>query len=303
MKVGITGSSGFVGLNIESYLRKFDFDISRLNREALGSPKIDLRHLDIIIHLAGKAHDLSKSPDPTEYYTVNYELTKRLYDSFLMSKATVFIFMSSVKAVADTVTDILTEDAIPIPSTDYGKSKLMAERYIEKQKLPEGKHYYILRPCMIHGPGNKGNLNLLYKFVGRKVPYPLAKFKNLRSYVTVENLCFIVLHLIMKNNVASGIYNIADDRPLSTNEIVSILGKSMSIEPKFLHVPVYLIDLVAKLGDFFNLSINSEKLKKLTENYLVDNSKIKNAIELNLPISSYDGLLKSAASFADDKAG
>lgn len=52
--------------------------------------------------------------------------------------------------------------------THYGKSKLLAEQYILSKTIPNGKRVYILRPCMIHGTGNKGNLNLLYKIVSKK---------------------------------------------------------------------------------------------------------------------------------------
>ena len=72
--------------------------------------------------------------------------------------------MSTVKAVADEVKGILSEDEIPNPKTHYGISKRKAEEYLLSKELPLGKRLYILRPCMIHGPGNKGNLNLLFNF-------------------------------------------------------------------------------------------------------------------------------------------
>jgi nucleoside-diphosphate-sugar epimerase len=89
------------------------------------------------------------------------------------------------------VEGVLTEEVEPKPLTHYGKSKLMAEEYILSQPLSVGKSYYILRPCMIHGPGNKGNLNLLYQIVQKGIPYPLAAFENKRSFLSIENLCFI----------------------------------------------------------------------------------------------------------------
>ena len=82
---------------------------------------------------------------------------------------------------------ILTEDTIPNPKTHYGISKLQAENYILDQKLPEGKRVYILRPCMIHGPGNKGNLNLLYTLVKKGFPWPLGAFENQRSFLSIDN--------------------------------------------------------------------------------------------------------------------
>src|SRR5690606_13373271 len=130
-----------------------------------------------IIHLAGKAHDTQNTSSPEEYFQVNTELTKQLFDKFLQSNARDFIYFSSVKAVADTVSGLLGEDVTPNPQTPYGQSKWQAEQYLNSQPLPEGKRLFILRPCMIHGPGNKGNLNLLYQVSSKGLPWPLAAFE------------------------------------------------------------------------------------------------------------------------------
>ena len=120
--------------------------------------------------------------------------------------------MSSVKAVADEVVGVLDESVIPSPVTAYGKSKLAAEKYLLSQKPSKGKRVYILRPCMIHGPGNKGNLNLLYNFVKKGIPYPFGSFENKRSFVSIDNLCFVIKELIENKNITSGVYNISDAR-------------------------------------------------------------------------------------------
>jgi len=295
MNIVITGSSGFVGQNLLRYLA--DFNIVQLNREQLKSPTIEqLGNCEAIIHLAGKAHDLKKISNPDEYYQVNFELTKKLFDVFLLSDAKKFIFISSVKASADSVNGVLTEEQKPDPKTDYGKSKLMAEQYIQSQLLPAGKSYYILRPCMIHGPGNKGNLNLLYKFVQKGIPYPLAAFENKRSFLSVENLCFIIKHLLEKE-VASGVYNIADDEALSTNEVVKILAHSSNKKAKLWRISSGIIKSLASIGDVLKLPLNSERLKKLTESYVVSNAKIKSALGVELPISTVEGLTRTAKSF------
>ncbi|MGE6220124.1 NAD-dependent epimerase/dehydratase family protein [Nubsella zeaxanthinifaciens] len=295
MSIKITGSSGFVGQNLLAYLKTAD--IATIDRKQLQSITADqLNGTHTIVHLAGKAHDLKKTSNPEEYYEVNYELTKRLYDAFLASDATKFIFISSVKAAADTVDGVLTEGYKPNPKTDYGKSKLMAEKYMQDQALPEGKMYYILRPCMIHGPGNKGNLNLLYQFVQKGIPYPLAAFENKRSFLSVENLCFIIKQLVEKN-INSGIYNVADDEALSTNSVVGILAQSSKQKAKLWKISSRLIKALAKVGDILKLPLNSERLQKLTESYVVSNSKIKNALNVELPLDTIEGLAITAESF------
>lgn len=292
-KIYITGSSGFVGKNLVSYLTQFNFTFKTLRRADLADISLDCT---AIVHLAGKAHDLKKTSNPEEYYKVNFELTKKLYDAFLNSDAKKFIFISSVKASADIVDGILTEDNIPNPQTHYGKSKLMAEQYIQSQPLPADKSFYILRPCMIHGSGNKGNLNLLYKFVQKGIPYPLASFKNKRSFLSVDNLCFVIANFL-DNDIPSGIYNVADDEALSTNEVVEILAASMDRKAKLWRIPSKLIRNLAKIGDVFRLPLSTERLDKLTENYVVSNRKLIDALQLELPLKSKQGLSITAKSF------
>ena len=104
----LTGSSGFVGSNILTYLRKNKKKVVGVSRS---SSRGDITYNSIneklfntansLIHLAGKAHDLKKISCDNEYFEVNTDLTKLLFDMFLNSDCEVFIYMSSVKAVAD----------------------------------------------------------------------------------------------------------------------------------------------------------------------------------------------------------
>lgn len=291
----LTGTSGFVGTNLIKYLGE-GFFIKKLNARYSSGQTFEINS-QIIIHLAGKAHDLKKVSRPSDYYEGNYELTKQLYDAFLQSDASKFIYISSVKAVADVVNNVLLENVIPNPLTDYGKSKLMAEQYIQSQPLPDGKSYFILRPCMIHGPGNKGNLNLLYKFIRLGIPYPLAAFENRRSFLSVENLCFIIKELAIESSVPSGVYQVSDDKALSTNEVVSILAKSINKKARLWYIPSNLIRILAKLGDKLKLPLNTERLNKLTGNYIVSNAKIRKALNIEFPLSSIEGLKATAESF------
>jgi nucleoside-diphosphate-sugar epimerase len=300
MNILITGSTGFVGQNLTLYLRNTKLNLYFVSREELSSVSancINGQKIEVIIHLAGKAHDLKTASKADEYYHINYEFTKRLYNEFLQSSARKFIFISSVKAAADSVDEVLYENIMPKPTTDYGKSKLMAENYIQNQPLPKEKSFYILRPCMIHGPGNKGNLNLLFKLVKSKIPYPFADFENKRSFLSVENLCFIIYQLIINDCIESGIYNVSDDEALSTNKVVSVLAASLNSRPRLWKIPKGMVRFVARIGNVLRLPLTTDRLNKLTENYIVSNQKIKNAIKLELPITSIEGLKITADSF------
>lgn len=297
----VTGMNGFVGQNLKTYLDQ-DFDVKGISRK--GNHKgltyktffKENRPYAAMVHLAGKAHDLKKTSRDDEYYEVNFELTKQLYDQFLQSDAKKFIYISSVKAVADTVVGSLTEDAIPNPVTVYGKSKRMAEDYI-LANLPSTKKVYILRPCMIHGSGNKGNLNLLFSLVNKGFPWILGAFENQRSFCSIDNLCFVISELLTHDTVSSGVFNVADNEPLSTNELIQLIALSQNKQARILPISKKVIAGVAQIGGFLRLPLNSERLQKLTESYVVSNEKIVAAIGKPLPMASKSGLLKTFQSF------
>lgn len=297
-KIVITGASGFVGSNLSQFLKTKNWEANALSLRNKDWSSTIPAQAQAIIHLAGKAHDTANTSDASAYFEINTELTKQLFDVFLTSEIQDFIYFSSVKAVADTVEGVLLENVIGNPKTPYGQSKLQAEDYILAQKLPEGKRIFIIRPCMIHGPGNKGNLNLLYNIVKKGIPYPLASFENERSFLSIDNLNFLINSILSDKTVASGVYNFADDVVISTNELVKIVAKASGKKAYLLKVSKGLINAGAKLGDLVKLPLNSETVKKLTENYRVSNDKIKRAIGIEkLPTSASEGLEKTIKSF------
>jgi nucleoside-diphosphate-sugar epimerase len=294
--IHITGASGFVGKNLVQFLSGKNCIVHSVN---LRIPFVEgiFSDTDVVVHLAGKAHDLKKSASPNTYYEVNTELSKKVFDAFLASPARVFIMLSSVKAVADSVEGILTEETPPAPGTHYGKSKLLAEQQIMGNQIPDGKKVFILRPSMIHGPGNKGNLNLLFKLIKRRIPYPLASFWNERSFLSIENLCFVINELVQSNAISPGIYNISDADPLSTNRIIEIIGEELRRKQRMIYIGKKSVRFLARLGDALRLPLNSERLQKLTESYVVDSTKLINALGKSLPIGSEEGLRRTIRSF------
>lgn len=318
MNILITGINGFVGSNLVKALKGrhtiYGLDIKTPDKEGVLKTftwdELDaLPPYDVVIHLAGIAHDTRNWTNAQVYFDVNTGLTSKMYDTFLKSDARKFIFFSSVKAAADSIEGILTEDVIPAPKGPYGESKIAAENYILSRMANENtyntkknnsevqKSTYILRPCMIHGPGNKGNMNLLFSFVRRGVPWPLGAYDNHRSFASVDNLTFIINGLIEKN-IPSGIYNIGDDEPVSTNRIISLMGDMLKKRIRILQISPRFISFMAGAGTFLHLPLNRERLQKLTENYIVSNNKIKEGLGIEkLPVSAEDGLKKTIRSF------
>lgn len=299
----VTGASGFIGFNLVNYLQSESFKILPFSRDiGLHYSKIDPNYInnediDIIVHLAGKAHDLKNIINEKDYFKANTDLTIDLFEAFLKSNATTFLYFSSVKAVKDHLNKILTEEMEPEPFSAYGRSKLAAENYLLSKTVGTEKRIIIFRPCMIHGPANKGNLNLLYKFVSKNIPWPLGAFSNNRSFCSIDNLFFVVNEIISRSEIPSGIYNIADDDPISTNQIIELIAELHNRNPRILRINRNLVRLIARMGDFAKFPINTDRLTKLTESYVVSNAKVKNAIGKELPLSTKEGLLKTFQSF------
>lgn len=314
MRILITGVHGFVGGNLVDYLAPkneiYGLDIVSPPKDGviktfswyeLGTGQVP--DVDAIVHLAGKAHDTKNQASADVYFKVNRDLTIKIFDYFCSHDIKKFVFFSTAKAAADRVDGILTEDVIPSPVGPYGESKIAAEHYILKTlgNRPfqfDDRGVYIFRPCMIHGPGNKGNLNLLYKVVSKGIPWPLGAYDNRRTFTSVENICFAVNGVLTKE-VASGIYNLGDDEALSTNELIESICASLGRKAHIWKLPKGVMNVAAKMGGWLHLPLDLERLRKLTENYVSSNAKIKAALEIDrMPVRAMDGLKKTLESFA-----
>ena len=306
MNILITGIHGFVGSNLVEYLKAENeiYGLDIVTNEKPGVVKtftwdeLDVMpEFDAIIHLAGKAHDTKNKAAADVYFQINTGLTQKIYDYFLTTNAKKFVFFSTAKAAADRVEGVLTEDVVPSPVGPYGESKIKAEEYILSKELPCDKQVYIFRPCMIHGPGNKGHLNLLYNVVKRGIPWPLGAFENKRTFTSIENICFAV-NGVLTENVESGIYNMGDDKALSTNELIEEICKSLGKKAHIWRLPKGLMTFFAKVGGRLHLPLNPDRLQKLTENYESSNAKIKAALGVDrMPVSAREGLQRTLESF------
>ena len=307
MNILITGVHGFVGSNLVLSLKNnntiYGLDIISPQKDGVLKTfcweDLDnglIPEVDAIIHLAGKAHDTKNQTESDVYFKVNTGLTQKVYDYFLSSSAKKFVFFSTTKAVADRVDGVLTEDVKPSPKGPYGESKIAAEKYIQEH-YADNKQVYVLRPCMIHGPGNKGNLNLLYNVVKKGIPWPLGAFDNRRTFTSIDNLCFVVNGLLIKD-IPTGIYNMGDDEALSTNELIELICQSLGKKAHIWKLSKGFMIMVAKICGKLHLPLDEERFRKLTENYISSNAKIKMALQIGqMPVTARDGLMKTLNSF------
>ena len=284
MKFLITGAYGFVGTNLCKYLAEkghecLALDIPAAKRDGVPYASFytwdeldKLPVVDAVVHLAGKAHDLKKVASEQSYFDINVGLTEKI---FAAAKTTRFIYFSSSKADAN--------------GNAYGRSKLAAEQFLNGRAI-------VLRPAMIHGPGNKGNLNLLWGIARRGLPWPLAAFENKRSFTSIANICAAVEALCERGE--NGIYPIADDEMLSTNRLIELIAETCGKRAKLWRVPKGVMRMVARIGDVLHLPLNTERIVKLTEDSFVNNSHLKSQLGWKLmPIRAEEGLRRTLRSF------
>ena len=311
MTILISGAYGFVGSNLSRFLverghRCFALDLAsgeplqregpRLSRPASGPyaafwtwddlAQIPWNEIDAVVHLAGKAHDLKKVSDPESYFTVNVGLTEKLWAA-CAGKVGRFVYFSSIKAVDG--------------DTPYARSKAAAEAFLEG--VAGGRtEIRVLRPCMIHGPGNKGNLNLLVQVVRKGIPWPLAAWENRRSFTSVANACAVVEALC--GDAARSVigpyqvFALCDDEAVSTNRLIALIAEAMGKKARLWRLPKGLMRFVARVGDVLHLPLNTERLGKLVEDNVVDNVPLLRALGWeSMPVRAEDGLRSTLKSF------
>ena len=295
MKILITGSNGFVGTNLRAYLEGLGhqcvtLDVRHADYDWTEFAKIPFESCDAVVHLAGKAHDLKKVASEQSYFDVNVGLTEKIYGEMVRrgvrgERVRRFIYFSSSKAAVD--------------GNAYGRSKWAAEQFLLSHPPPtthRSPTTIILRPAMIHGPGNKGNLNLLWGIARRGLPWPLAAFENKRSFTSIGNVCAAVEALCERGE--NGVYPIADDEMLSTNRLIELIAEVCGRKAKLWRIPKGLMRFVAKIGDGLRLPLNTERIEKLTEDSFVDNSLLKGMLGwTQMPIRAEDGMRTTLRSF------
>lgn len=298
MKIIIFGGSGFIGKNlIKNLVYSYPILQLSLRKETWID---DLKGADVFLNFIGKAHDHEKIASEQDYYYANVELTKQIFDAFISNNAKLLIHISSLAAIEEFASDLpLTEENSCHPISWYGKSKRVAEEWLLNQNIPEGKKLIIIRPPMVHGPGDKGNLGLLYKLISKGIPYPLASFNNKRSFISIDNFVYFIDQIIRnQNKLNSGIYNIADDESISTTAIINIIKEVTGKKVPNLSLPRFFVKIIAKIGDFLPIPLDTKRLKKMTSNLLVSNKKIKTALGIEkLPLTAREGFQKTIVSF------
>jgi len=276
----ITGITGYIGnvLSVNLAKRHTILGVSRKRDCAnfYSWDNLPETHVDIVIHLAGKAHD-SVNQNYNDYHQANVHYTKMIIDYCNKFKISQLIFVSTSKVYSFSNLRI-TESSNKEVKTPYQKTKLIAEELIRTKLLTT--KYHIIQPPIIIGQKEKGNLRLLEKLFSIIPVWPLGAFKNVKSVISYQNFEFFIEELILKQP-ESNTYIICDDQTISTIDLIKIRFPKVII----LNTGKGFWKVLAKLLTLLKLNFfNLEVLNKLTLSETYSNEKIKKDLKIKKTI-------------------
>ncbi|MGQ0703342.1 MAG: NAD-dependent epimerase/dehydratase family protein [Gemmatimonadales bacterium] len=265
--VVISGASGFLGTIIASAASQAGASVRGLVRRSdaplpggvepvlirdLGDPAIlatACEGADLVIHLAARVHRLraSEREDEAAFRRDNVEGTASLLSAGARTGVRTFIFISSVKAIAERSDDPLPESIAPRPEDAYGRSKLAAEQLVTEWGRDDTRRVVVLRLPLVYGPGMGANMLRLFRAVARGIPLPLGSIRNRRSVLSAANLVR-ALGAVLTGPNGSVVYHVADPDPLSTPELVHQIAGSLGVTPRLVPFPPGLLRRLGGMG-------------------------------------------------------
>jgi nucleoside-diphosphate-sugar epimerase len=304
-KVLITGGTGFIGGHLLPLLVEKKYLVILAVRHSFSNPQNlplssvsigeineqthwgeALQDVDVVIHLAARAHQLNdQSANPeTEFQRVNTQGTINLARQAIQAGVKHFIFISSVGAIATLSSDILTEETPCHPDSPYGRSKRQAEIGLIELCNGSGMDWTILRPTLVYGAGNPGNMERLIKLIEKNLPLPLGSINNKRSFIYVGNLVDAIVKCINHSQAKNEIFMISDDEDLSTPSLITRLGSALKKTPFLLPFPINLLKLAGQITGQVDVV---DRLLGLLQ---VDSSKIREKLKWLPPYTVNEGL-------------
>jgi nucleoside-diphosphate-sugar epimerase len=250
-KILLTGATGFVGQRYIEYCKdKYKIQCVSLQKESISN--LSFNHINTIVHLAGKAHQMQKIDDQI-YFDVNYTLTKELADAAKAAGVKHFIFISTIKVFGEHQQGVLNEKSPCLPQNDpYGESKLQAEKYL--QSIEDDSFIVsIIRPPLIYGPGVKGNLIRFLELGNKPYPLPFKNLKNRRTMVFLDNFIELINRII--DTKQSGIFLASDESPISTEKLITEIRINLGKKPNLFETPDFMKRMLGLVKPEFALRL------------------------------------------------
>jgi nucleoside-diphosphate-sugar epimerase len=296
----IIGGAGFVGSTLQNILS----DYSVLDKKLIGINYVDIcdsyslakqiGQEDSVVLLAAEHRD-DVSP-VSKYYDTNVEGTRNVLDEMDRVGCRHLIFTSSVAVYG--LNKVNPDENHPVdPFNHYGKSKWEAEKVIKAwyDRDPNGKSVTIIRPTVIFGEKNRGNVfNLLNQIAAGKF-LMIGKGQNRKSMAYVGNVVAFIKHRLELAEEGYHVFNYIDKPDLTMTSLLGVIEKSLNKKIPSVRIPIWL----GYLGGFGfdvlafvtrkKLAISSVRVKKFVATTQFDATKVHSS-GFKAPFSLEDGL-------------
>ena len=291
----VTGASGFIGRAACAAFAKGGWQVRAAVRSETrigGAQSVmgdltqgwPLDGVDVVVHLAGIAHQIHGPDAEAVYQAMNCEATVRLAETAAQARVRRFVFMSSIKVNGErTPIDrpFRAGDA-PQPQDRYARSKWEAERALAR--LAGKLEVVILRPPLVYGPGVRANFLRLIRLVDRGWPLPFGAVMNRRSLVYVENLADLIVAAASSPTAAGRTLLAADGDHLSTPQLVSEIGRALGKPVRLIRIPVGLLRLAG------TLSGKGAEVGRLVDSLVVDAGETRERLGWRPRFNSAEGI-------------
>lgn len=310
MKVGITGSNGFIGNHLSAFLKSKNVVVIPLVRQKKGDViinnlsidndwKNNIKNLDIIIHCAARVHKFDNKELFSErlFNQINVEGTKRLAQQAADLGVKKFIFLSTIKVNGENTNNVnpITRESAKKPEDHYAKSKSFGEEILNEIKKKTNMSIVIIRIPIVYGPNVKANFKKLLWIVDKGIPLPFGGIKNKRSYLYIKNLVALIYECCINSNANNKLLLASDMEDLSTPELIIKLKK-------FFNSRTFLFALNQKILQFIFKLIKREKmLSRLSDSLCISAFKSFDDLGFVLPYTSDEGLKETVDWFRNSK--
>lgn len=307
-RVLITGANGFVGgalFNAMYTLNMMPVAAARNNSERIGekiefievgdlSPQQDwsaaLVNIQAIVHTSGRVHVMRDDEhDPIKVFRlINTESTLNLARQAAQAGVKRFIFLSTIKVLGESTTGRLpfTEADNFNPADPYAISKMEAEIGLMEIAEDTGMEVVIIRPPLVYGPGVKGNLAGMQRWIATGMPLPFGAINNQRSLVALENLVDFICHCLVEPRAANQVFLVSDSGYISTTELIQKFARVQGKKPRLIPVSVTLMKIAARLLG------KSDVADRLFGSLAVDHTKARKLLGWKPPVNIDEQLQK-----------
>jgi nucleoside-diphosphate-sugar epimerase len=326
VRVLVTGASGFIGTALVRRLMAGGIEVRgtwwrdpeptiaqvewrRLSQIDSAAAWRDVASgCEVVIHLAALAHQTGTAGTGRwpEFWRVNVEATRVLAQASMVAGVRRLIFVSSVAALCTRSEECLDENSPCMPEEDYGRSKLEAERALRLELEGSVVDWCILRPPLVYGPGNPGNMARLLQLIGTGLPLPFGAITNRRSFMFVDNLVDAILTVVRYPAAIRSTYMVSDGSDFATPELVSALAAASGRTVRLIRVPIGLLKLVGRLGDLaarflrIDSGVDSYSVGRLVGSLPVDSCRFRGFFSWHPPVDAKLALMRTCSALRQD---